>query len=861
MAQVTQPDRENVFRADSKDEQARREALIQEATSAVGKPEEDLDFQAGQMELFKERNEARGTGGITLAQRGVQIQAESCTLNTETKDGELAGNVVMTSPQGVVYAESAHLNIETETGDFKNASFEVEEGGYQITGKEIRKISEFEYDIDDSDMTTCRCMDGSRPWRILSSSCDITQEGYAHAYGTQFVFQDVPLFYTPYIGFPVKTKRAPGLLVPQLGMTNRDGFRYRQPIFLPLDESTDFTITPMIDTRSRVGGSLEGQRVFSKTSKVHSRFYYSNESRRGSNLRGFDVSTYSDPTVDTNRFGGFYKQQWRPDPRSELPLEFVADGHYTSDNLFIKEIEDTDIAPQQANFLTSTAVLRGVAFGRINAEARTEYNQMILSNQDLQFQRVPEVVLSTRETFRPFGFNPYGVKLITSLAATGTEFMRKEYYDGTRTDLSPRAVVPFHISNYVRGQFSAELHQTYYSLDDRRVPTPPTPAATPTPGAAGTPQPGAAKAAAAPAGSTQSTNSSDTDVLLDPSTDRTLPIFSYAMATGVERVYSLSRDSWLTKLAGLGIESQTQDLVRIKHTIEPSVQYTFVPGVRQGDLPLFDANDRYRERGLISYGVTSRLYGKFSRPYERSRSVEELAPSHESMPTFDLSSSLLGFGRGMVLSPTLNLDPQSSSVRELVRFDLRQTYDHIEDQKNIDPTLGPASDVNAALVLSPSTYFATSIQSNVDVRQNELTSFDIGFAARDDRDDALRFRYTYFQPTESNGKVRTSQIEGNLEVKLHERLRAGYYTRYNETSRDILESRALLRFISACKCWSLDLGVSGRFNPDRQAFMVSFNFPGLGDVNQSFRIPAAGVPAAGTGTGGTGGAAGGGATQ
>jgi lipopolysaccharide assembly outer membrane protein LptD (OstA) len=217
--------------------------------------------------------------------------------------------------------------------------------------------------------------------------------------------------------------------------------------------------------------------------------------------------------------------------------------------------------------------------------------------------------------------------------------------------------------------------------------------------------------------------------------------------------------------------------------------------------------------------------------------VEELAASGETMPTFDLSSSLLGFGRGMVLSPSLNMDRQTSDVRELARFDIRQTYDYIEATKDVDPNQDEFSDINLSMVLSPSTYFATGLQSNLDAEDGDFSSYDISMAMRDDREDALRLRYTFFEPTTANGNQTTSQIEGNVEFKLHEQLRLGYYTRYDVDNRRAIETRALMRFLNACKCWSIDLGVSDRFNPDRTAVMVSFTFAGLGDITQNVGLP------------------------
>jgi LPS-assembly protein len=119
-----------------------------------------------------------------------------------------------------------------------------------------------EFELEESAMTTCRCQDGAKPWEIQSSTCNITQNGYAHSYGSKVYFEGVPIFYSPYLVFPVKNERASGLLPAQVGVNSRDGFQYIQPIFLNVDETTGFTVTPFIAARSRVGSEVTFDRIF-----------------------------------------------------------------------------------------------------------------------------------------------------------------------------------------------------------------------------------------------------------------------------------------------------------------------------------------------------------------------------------------------------------------------------------------------------------------------------------------------------------------------------------------------------------------------------------------------------------------------
>ena len=789
LAQLPPPNRTDVFLNDAKTQKDANKKIAEKSLRPADAKSDNLDFQADEIDVRRGENELLGKGGVLISQGGVHVQADEGKVNTVTKDGELKGHVVMSTADGSIAAESAKVNLDTEVGEFQGAEFALEPGSYQVRAERALKLSEFEFELDDSEMTTCKCEDGSRPWLISSDRCHITQEGYAHTYGSTVRFEGTPVFYAPWMTLPVKTERASGLLAPTWGGTSQNGFRWRQSLFLVLDDTSDLTVTPLVDTRSRVGGSLGYRQRFSATNEVNTRYYYSNESRRGSSLQGLNIEGISDPTIDTNRFGGFYTQNWQPGGDSDLPAQFLVDSHYTSDNLFVREIQDPELGLFTTNYLTSTAVLRGVAFSQVNAEARVEYTQLLQGLQESQPQRIPEFVLSNTQTFRPLGFNQYGLKLVASTTADATDFQRDLGGAGWRYGVRPKLAVPFHVSNYVRGQFAAELNQLEYNLSD--------------------------------------TSNGDGVPPLKSSNSFAVPVFGFGLRSGVERVYDLEKGNWLSSIADIGADSSDTKLTRLKHTIEPTVQYAYVPEVTQDDLPIFDSNDRYRQRSLVTYGVTSRLFGRMLRPFERSRDVGELAAEAETLPMYDLSTSVLQFGRGSLLAPVKNIDPRPGEVRELASVSLMQSYNYnrYTDPAALTPT-DPLSDLALGFTVSPSVYFTTGLQSNFTTQDNRFSSFAMSAGIRDDREDVARLRYSFLDGS-------ASQVEGNLEAKIAEQLRVGYYARYDIRESQMFESRGLLRFINSCRCWSVDLGVGSQLNPDNRQFLLTFTFMGLGDINQS----------------------------
>ena len=75
------------------------------------------------------------------------------------------------------------------------------------------------------------------------------------------------------------------------------------------------------------------------------------------------------------------------------------------------------------------------------------------------------------KSLRPFGYNPYGVKLVTQLQYLGDEFYRESGYDGFRSHVAPSVGVPFHLSNFFQGNATYSLLHTDYYLNNTEVPS------------------------------------------------------------------------------------------------------------------------------------------------------------------------------------------------------------------------------------------------------------------------------------------------------------------------------------------------------------------------------------------------------
>lgn len=801
--EVEAPTSKFLFKKDSKEYKKAKKQKIKKITTSEKPVNKALDFNSPNLEFLQDDNQVKGSGGVIISHFGMGAQSDVAIANLKTKDAVLYNDVLFTMDEAQITAKEADFNFNSEKGNFDEAELVIEEGNYKFASNKLKKIDDTNYEAKLCAFTSCHCQDDKDPWSIKADNLKITQEGYARGWNATFNLYDVPVIYLPYVAFPVKQERSSGLLIPEFSHSSEDGFGYKQPIFLVLTDQTDITLSPFIQTDSRIGTALDFRTAFSERNNVKSRFYFSDESMRDGDLRGTDTTEMFDPKFDESRFAAFYNQSWTSKKDSKIPTTMVSDIHYASDDLFVKEIEDSDIGKNSARYLTSKVSLTTSPLDFLVAGVSGEYNQSIYTDDDLVFQRLPEFSINSINNFRPFGYNPYGIKLVFSNDLSATNFTRKDGYEGWRENLIPSLKIPFHYKNYFDSSAKVSYNYANYSLSEKKIP-----------------------------GSNievdEEGNSIQTDVFKEyDSGSRSIPIFNYNLSSGVEKIYQVDEGSLLSRLTTLGADNSGSMLKRLKNTIEPSVSYKYVPDVDQDDLPYFDSNDRIRETGVVTYKLKTSLFGRYMPRYAVSEQISELTPELKDLPLID-SGDLGSLGDNSPYNmPKMDYRYEKGSIRELVTLTLSQSYDHTIDEEK--DGIDNLSDIEADLDIYFSNYFSTKFESYINHDSGKFDSYGISTYLRDDRGDMLKTRYTFLDNV-------LEQLEGNIEFVWTDRFRTGYYARYDIDDNDFIEQQIAFRILSSCDCWHVDLGFSDKTNPDRQKVILSFTLGDFGGITQSFGV-------------------------
>ena len=755
-----------------------------------------FDINAKQINYDQTGNKILADGGVVITYSSIVMEAVKGVVDLQTNQAHVSGDVRISDLSGTITAQSATMNIKTGEGTLENANAFFSAGEFQLKGEQLGREQGDIYTLENGTLSTCQCAEGNDcpPWRLRADHARIHRNGYGEAWGAKLDVLNVPVLYMPYLIFPAKTERQTGLLPFTFGKGRESGFDLRVPFFWAINDSTDATITGVYESDIRVGADTEFRTQLSRNSRIQAGFIFFDESARDGKLMGTNTDGLNDPTIDKDRFAGYWKQDWKG-RAGDVPLQFIARGRYISDDLLLREYENTNIGEYNSRYVTSRAAFRAPISNEFSAEVSSEYNQSLVSDDDFVLQRLPEANVTGVSVFRPFGDNALGLKLVTNTDLDTVNFSRVKSFDGNRTEILEDVALPFHYRNIFDAQINAVARASLYSMNETKV-----------------------------------INEDQPDKVLDnlkDTSDRFIPQLGAKIGTTLEKVYQLDEDSLLRTIGELGNVGRGQQLSRVKHTFEPGIKYKLVPEVDQSDNPQFDSLDHLAQKNVVTYGLTQRLLGRYEPRNSYLYGIEETTPQAEDLASLRSGSPIdesLNFGYDRAADEDFTR-LRSGSLREMATFKLSQSYDFTNDEE--ETFVNSASDIAADLVLYPNDYVYLRGRTDFSAESASFSDYLTEVQVQDKRGDRIRTRLRFVED-----QIR--QLEGNLELKVTDNFKMGYYTRYDDLIGQFIEQKVGMRYISQCKCWTLDVNFTDQINPDETKVLFNVTLLGLGELNQRF---------------------------
>ena len=222
------------------------------------RPEVDKDLQPGATSITEDSLEAI-EGGITRLQGNVEVTRDSQQIKADVVDMDQANSKLDVKGHvnywdDFIYArgQEARVDLKEKTASLGDAEYRVltnrgrgKAGELHIIAHKVTEARNVEYSTCDPDGDKTSL--ATNAWKLSAGEITLNHEtGWGIGRNVVLKIKDIPVFYTPYMTFPLNNKRKSGFLTPEFGNSRRNGAELRLPYYWNIAPNMDATITPRI---------------------------------------------------------------------------------------------------------------------------------------------------------------------------------------------------------------------------------------------------------------------------------------------------------------------------------------------------------------------------------------------------------------------------------------------------------------------------------------------------------------------------------------------------------------------------------------------------------------------------------------
>jgi LPS-assembly protein len=373
-------------------------------------------------------------GNVTIEQGNRRIVSSLAELDYDTRMVQFPNGVRMDEPGLVMQGESAAVHLDSKRAQVTDAQFLLQQANIRGESQAIDQNENGDLAFTSNGFT--RCEPGNNGW-LLRTDRLLVEDGavFGTARNAVLRLKSVPVFYSPYLQFPVSDERVSGFLFPTMGYSDEDGVDVSIPYYFNLAPNYDATVIPRYISQRGAGGELEVRHMSAWQSTTLSGAYLPQDEL----YNGFIDRDDYDDNDGASIYGTFEPaDRWLGaiDHEGRLgPFRTVVDYTSVSDRDYFRDL-GTDLAVSSRRELErrgEVQLRQGDLFMRVWAQRFQRLDEVSVD----EYQRLPEVDM----TYNTSLAGPFAL----SMAAKWSEFDRDTdglsglaAVTGSRTHLEPR---------------------------------------------------------------------------------------------------------------------------------------------------------------------------------------------------------------------------------------------------------------------------------------------------------------------------------------------------------------------------------------------------------------------------------------
>jgi len=411
--------------------------------------EPELKLKAHSWEKTEERIYA--VGNVEITYKNLKLFADKVELNTETKDVVAEGNVVIQMPQEVISAEEIRFNLDSKEGILKNAHG-MAQPSINYEAESIERKEEGVYQFKKASITSCA--QAVPRWWFTGSKANFKKNDYIEMWNAVLRIKKIPVFYFPYIRFPVGEDKATGLLTPQLGYSGRKGITYSQGFYWDIRRNMDATLNLDYYSFKGFGAGLEYRYLFPKGTGGKLNLYYFN----------FKPSSEEEGAEEAEEYIP-YAYILRFKHNQSLPFDFnlVADVDYQSSFDFLREFDNNFQRALISNRSSQAYITRAWSYFNLSIRA---------GRFETYYKQIDKSII--RRNFPSLSFSSSKIKVINPLYLSfsssferwergwKSDYENSEQKKGQNLSITPTLTIPLTFIPWMTLNSSFSYNFSYY---------------------------------------------------------------------------------------------------------------------------------------------------------------------------------------------------------------------------------------------------------------------------------------------------------------------------------------------------------------------------------------------------------------
>ena len=186
-------------------------------------------------------NEFVAEGNAEAERQNDMLKASKIIYYPETKNVAASGNVKYFNNEISVYSETAgYQGVDGDITFSRAKYFRSNDLGAGISDEIVFKKNK---DVHLKSATYTACSIDDPDWELTSTSTKLfNQSERGHSYNMVLKYKNIPIFYSPFMSYPLTDKRQSGILTPSYGSEGDSGTSFSVPYYINLAENYDATI-------------------------------------------------------------------------------------------------------------------------------------------------------------------------------------------------------------------------------------------------------------------------------------------------------------------------------------------------------------------------------------------------------------------------------------------------------------------------------------------------------------------------------------------------------------------------------------------------------------------------------------------